>query len=164
MPKINQHITASEVMLITDSGPAGVMSLHAALTIAEDAGMDLVEIAPQSKPPVCKIMNFGKFRYEAKKKLQKAKKNQKVILIKEIRLRPNIGAHDLNVKLNQIKGFIADGEKVKLSMRFKGREVTHQDIGLNIINKLLADISETTKPESPLKVERNQITVMLVQK
>lgn len=127
-------------------------------------GLDLVEVSPTAEPPVCKIMDFGKFRYDNKKKTQQSKKKQKTADLKEIRFRPNIGDHDLKVKINHIIKFIKNGEKVKLTLRFKGREITHHDLGMNIINATIEAVSDIAQVESPPKTEGKQIVAMLVAK
>jgi len=142
----------------------GVVPLNVALAKAEAAGLDLVEISPHSEPPVCKILDFGKYRYESKKKVQKTKKKQKVVEVKEIKLRPNIGKHDLDVKVNQIKKFIGSGEKVKITLRFKGREISHQEIGMNLVNGIIEQVSDIAQAEVLPKVEGVQIVTILVAK
>lgn len=142
----------------------GVVTREEALLKASDAGLDLLEIAPKASPPVCKILDFGKYKYEVKRNLQKAKKKQKVVELKEIRLRPAIGEHDLDVKINHIRSFIERGDKVKVVMRFKGREITYFDIGRAVFEKLVARISDIAVPESPIKNEKFQIMTTLVGK
>jgi len=138
--------------------------LSIALDRAEGLGLDLVEISPKAVPPVCKIMDFGKYKYETKRNLQKAKKKQKVVETKEIRLRPTIGDHDLDIKINRIKTFIAKGNKVRVSLRFKGRQTSHHEVGANIIEKVLIKTAEVSVPEIPPKREGMQIVVTLVAK
>ena len=141
------------------------MPTHEAIEMAKKAGgLDLVEVSPTAEPPVCKIMDFGKFRYDNKKKTQQSKKKQKTADLKEIRFRPNIGDHDLKVKINHIIKFIKNGEKVKLTLRFKGREITHHDLGMNIINATIEAVSDIAQVESPPKTEGKQIVAMLVAK
>ncbi len=142
----------------------GIVDLKDALDKASSSQLDLVEVSPGASPPVCKILDFGKYKYDAKKKLQQAKKKQKLIAVKEIKLRPNIGTHDLEVKLKHIKKFIAEGEKVKITLRFKGREISHRDLGMNLINKILVDTEDIAQAESKPKVEGKQIIAMLVPK
>lgn len=165
MPKINGQITAPTIRLIDENGTMiGVVSREEALLKASDAGLDLLEIAPKASPPVCKILDFGKYKYEAKRNLQKAKKKQKVVELKEIRLRPAIGGHDLEVKINHIRGFIEKNNKVKVVMRFKGREASYFELGKEVFEKLMAKVSDISEPESPIKQERAQIIVTLVRK
>ncbi len=142
----------------------GVVPIQVALEHARNAKLDLVEVSPTASPPVCKILDFGKFKYESKKKLQQAKKKQKVVDIKEIKLRPNIGAHDLEIKLKQIKKFIAEGEKVKITLRFKGREITHNEIGMAVVQRVVASAADVAATETAPRIEGNQITTMLIAK
>ena len=164
MPKTNRQITASSVRLIDESGTMqGVVQLDFALSKASDIGLDLVEISPKADPPVCKIMDFGKYKYESKRNSQKAKKKQKVTEIKEIRVRPAIGDHDLNIKINQIKNFIAKGDKVRVVLRFKGREASHFELGTKVIEKVLERTSDVAVAETPPKRESHRtIAVTLV--
>lgn len=142
----------------------GVVSRTDALSKSVDAGLDLIEIAPKASPPVCKILDFGKYKYEVKRNLQKAKKKQKVVELKEIRLRPNIGEHDLNIKINHTRGFIEKGNKVKVVMKFKGRETSYFELGKEVFEKMMAKLSDIAEPESPVKNEKSQIMTTLVAK
>lgn len=142
----------------------GVVSREEALNKSAEAGLDLIEIAPKASPPVCKILDFGKYKYEVKRNLQKAKKKQKVVELKEIRMRPAIGEHDLEVKINHIRGFIEKGNKVKVVMRFKGREASYFDLGKEVFEKLMAKLSDISEPEAPVKNEKTQIMATLVAK
>lgn len=142
----------------------GVVSLDVALNKADIAGLDLVEISPKISPPVCKIMDFGKYKYELKKTLQQAKKKQKVTVTKEIRIRPTTGEHDLNVKINRIKNFIAKGDKVKVVLRFKGRETVHHGSGETAIDKIIAATADIAAPEYPPKREGYRLVVTLIAK
>jgi len=161
LPKINRQISADSVRLIDETGAMlGVVQLDFALSKAVGAGLDLVEISPKADPPVCKIMDFGKYRYEAKRNKQKAKKKQKVTEIKEIRLRPAIGEHDLNIKINRTKSFIAKGDKVRVVLRFKGRETSHYELGTEVIEKVLARTSDVAVPEAPPKRESHRMIAM----
>ena len=136
-PRINEEIRVREVQLIDASGHNhGPTPIQAALDMAQAAGLDLVEIAPNSSPPVCKILDYGKYRYHEQKKQQEAKKKQKIIQIKEIKLRPNIDPHDLGIKLKAVEKFLAEGDKVKFTLRFRGREMAHQEIGMNLLRKV----------------------------
>ena len=129
-PRINREIKAKEVRLINYNGEnAGVVSLAEALKIAQEVGLDLIEISPQVTPPVCKVLDYGKYKYEMQKKKNEAKKNQKVVSIKELKLRPMIDTHDYEVKVKQAKKFLAQGDKVKFTMRYKGREMSANDLG-----------------------------------
>lgn len=153
-PAINNQIRAQEIRLIDFEGEmVGVVSLRTALSMAEVAGFDLVEISPQAEPPVCKIMDYGKYRYEMQKKKHEAKKNQKVVEVKEIKLRPTIENNDYLVKFKMAQKFLADGNKVKVTMRFRGREMAHQEFGMRIFNKLQEDLQEIAKIEQAPKFE-----------
>lgn len=136
-PRINRQIVADKIRLIAANGDMiGVTTTREGLRLAEEAGLDLVEISPGAVPPVCKILDYGKFRYHEQKKQQEAKKKQKIIQIKEIKLRPNIDPHDLGIKLKAVEKFLAEGDKVKFTLRFRGREMAHQEIGMNLLRKV----------------------------
>ena len=165
LPKSNKEITARQVRLINqNSEMVGVVDLAVALKKAEEAMLDLVEIVPQSDPPVCKILDFGKYKYEIKKKLHNAKKKQKVIAVKEIKLRITIGNHDLQVKLKQIRNFIAEGDKVKISLKFRGREITHNELGIALLQRVQNEVADIAKAELGPKIEGMQAVMMLVTK
>ena len=138
----------------------GIVSIHEALNAAEEAGLDLIEISPQAMPPVCKILDYGKFKYEAQKRRNEAKKNQKVINIKELKLRPQIDTHDYEVKIKQAKKFLAQGDKVKFTMRFKGREIAN-DHGREVLKQILEDLEGLYKLESEPKMEGKQMFMMI---
>lgn len=140
----------------------GVVGLNEALRIAQDRGLDLVEVSPNAEPPVCKILDFGKFKYEAQKKAHEAKKKQKVIEIKELKIRPNIGPGDYTVKLKSIKSFIEDGNKVKITLKFRGREITHDEIGMQLMQRIMADTAEYAKAEQEPKMDGKQIMMVLI--
>ncbi len=140
----------------------GVVPLGEALELAYDSGMDLVEISPNADPPVCKITDYGKMKYESQKKKAEARKKQKVIEIKEIKMRPNIDQHDYDVKMRSINRFIAEGDKVKVTMRFRGREMAHQEIGMNVLNRVRDDLEETAKIEQFPKMEGRQMVMVMV--
>lgn len=164
-PSANLEITASSVRLIDEKGEMlGITSISSALEKAQAVALDLVEISPQSEPPVCKIMDFGKYKYQEKKKLNDSKKKQKVVSIKEIKLRPTIGDHDLNIKVKSINQFIADGDKVKVSLKYKGREITHQEIGRAVFDKIKTLLSEECKIELEPKLEGNQLLMIVIPK
>lgn len=159
---VNDSIKAKQVRLIdANNENRGIVSIKEALLIAEDAGLDLIEISPQANPPVCKVLDYGKYRYEQQKKKNEAKKNQKIVEIKELKLRPAIEAHDYEVKLKQAKKFLEQGNKVKLTMRFKGRELSANDMGKQILSKLTEDLDDCSKIDSELKLEGRQMTVIL---
>lgn len=165
LPNKNEQITASEVRVINHEGKMlGVLPLSQALAKAAEFSLDLVEIDPNSTPPVCKILDCGKHLYDLKKKSQNAKKKTKAAELKEIKFRPNIGSHDLNFKTKAIEKFLKKGEKVKISLRFKGREISHNEIGMELINKVIESVSEYGAVEAEPKIENFQITAVLVAK
>ncbi len=161
--RTNEQITASEVRVISSSGKQlGIISIREALNHAEDEGYDLVEVSPDAKPPVCKIIDYGKLKYKEQKSKKEAKKKQKTIEVKEIKMRPGINKHDYEVKVRALSKFIEGGNKVKISMRFRGREMEHQNIGRDLLNKLTEQVSEYAKVEVPPKSEGRQIMMILV--
>ena len=161
-PRINREIKAKEVRLINYNGEnAGVVSLAEALKIAQEVGLDLIEISPQVTPPVCKVLDYGKYKYEMQKKKNEAKKNQKDVSIKELKLRPMIDTHDYEVKVKQAKKFLAQGDKVKFTMRYKGREMSANDLGKEILNKLLEDLDGLCKVDSAPKMEGKQMFMIV---
>jgi translation initiation factor IF-3 len=148
-----------------DGEQLGVMPTHLALEAARNRALDLVEVAPSAKPPVCKIMDFGKFRYVQKKRQQEAKKNQTIVLIKEIKFRPKIEDHDFGFKVNHILRFLNEGNKVKVTVMFRGREIAHKDLGREILVRVAKDTSEVSQVESATKVEgRNMVMVLAPKK
>ena len=162
-PRTNEKITASEVRVISSKGlQLGIISIREALIYAEDEGYDLVEVSPDAKPPVCKIIDYGKLKYKEQKSKKEAKKKQKTIEVKEIKMRPGIDTHDYQVKVKALKKFISGGNKVKVSMRFRGREMEHQNLGLDLLKKLTEEVSEYAKVEVPPKSEGKQIMIILV--
>ena len=162
-PRTNERITASEVRVISSSGKQlGIISIREALNHAEDEGFDLVEVSPDSNPPVCKIIDYGKLRYREQKSKKEAKKKQKTIEVKEIKLRPGIDKHDYLVKLKALSKFIGGGNKVKVSMRFRGREIEHKNLGMDVLNKLTEEVAEYAKVEVLPKFEGKQILMILV--
>ncbi len=142
----------------------GIVSFPEALSAAINVGLDLVEISPQADPPVCKILDFGKFKYEAKKKIQEAKKKQKVIVLKEIKFRPNIGIGDFEVKMRSIIKFLDEGDKVKISLTFKGREIVHNDIAMTLFKRIIEAAGEHAKLELEPKLEGRQMMMIMVAK
>ena len=141
--RINRQIRAREVLVIDENGvQRGVMSVPEACRLADEAGMDLVEVSPNANPPVCKILDFGKYRYEMEKKSREAKKNQTVVKIKEIRMQPKIERHDLETKSKAIAEFLGEGNKVKVSVRFRGRELAHPELGKVVLDKILDALTE----------------------
>ena len=162
-PRTNEQITASEVRVISSTGKQlGIISIREALNHAEDEGFDLVEVSPDAKPPVCKIIDYGKLKYKVQKSKKEAKKKQKTIEVKEIKIRPGIDTHDYQVKIKALSKFISGGNKVKISMRFRGREMEHQNIGLNLLKKLTEEVSDFAMVETPPKSEGKQIMMILV--
>lgn len=162
-PRTNEQIAASQVRVISSTGAQlGIISIREALNYAEDEGYDLVEVSPDAKPPVCKIIDYGKLKYKEQKSKKEAKKKQKTIEVKEIKMRPGIDTHDYQVKVKALKKFISGGNKVKVSMRFRGREMEHQNLGLDLLKKLTEEVSEYAKVEVPPKSEGKQIMIILV--
>ena len=162
-PRTNEQITASEVRVISSTGKQlGIISIREALNHAEDEGFDLVEVSPDAKPPVCKIIDYGKLKYKEQKSKKEAKKKQKTIEVKEIKMRPGIDTHDYQVKVKALSKFIAGGNKVKVSMRFRGREMEHQNLGVDLLKRLIEQVKEYAKVEVPPKNEGKQIMMVLV--
>ena len=161
--RTNEQITASEVRVISSTGKQlGIISIREALYHAEDEGFDLVEVSPDAKPPVCKITDYGKLKYKEQKSKKEAKKKQKTIEVKEIKMRPGIDKHDYEVKIKALSKFISGGNKVKVSLRFRGREMEHQNLGMELLKKLTEEVSEYAKIEIPPKPEGRQIMMILV--
>jgi translation initiation factor IF-3 len=138
--RINEQIRVREVRLIREDGEQGIMPTQGALELARDQGLDLVEVAPQANPPVVKILNYGKFKFENEKKIRDSKKKQKLLKLKEIRMQPKIDDHDLDFKSKHVRGFLAEGNKVKVTVRFRGRELAHTELGLDVLKDVLARI------------------------
>ena len=163
--RVNEEIRAPQVRLIDQDGEMqGVMSAREALARAYDVGMDLLEISPNAEPPVCKITDFGKFKYEQQKKANEARKRQKVVEIKEIKVRPNIDDHDYEVKMRQMKGFIEEGDKVKVTLRFRGREMAHGQLGMAVLQRVAEQTSEIAKVEAHPRMEGRQMLMVLAPK
>ena len=161
-PRINDEIRVPQVRLIDDAGEMiGVMSAREALIRAYDLGLDLVEISPNAVPPVCKILDYGKYKYEQQKKANEARKKQKVVEIKEIKVRPNIDDHDYDVKMKQMKNFIGEGDKVKVTLRFRGREMAHQELGVKVLERIRSDLNELVKVEQMPKLENRQMVMVV---
>ena len=152
----------SEIRLIGPEGEnVGVVPPSVGLQMAQDAGLDLVEISPNATPPVCKVMDLGKYKYEQQKREAEARKKQKVIEIKEIKFRPGTDDHDYDVKMRSVMKFLEGGDKVKVTLRFRGREMAHQDLGLELLNRVRDDVGETGKVESMPKLEGRQMVMMI---
>ncbi len=161
-PRVNEEIRVPQVRLIDQEGEMmGVMSARDAMLRAFAVGLDLVEISPNADPPVCKILDYGKFKYEQQKKKNEAKKKQKVIEIKEIKVRPNIDENDYQVKMRAMKSFIEEGDKVKVTLRFRGREMAHQDIGIRVLERIRAEMDISTKVEQMPRLENRQMVMVL---
>jgi len=142
----------------------GIVTIRDALIAAEEAGLDLVEVAPNADPPVCKILDYGKYKYEAQKKANEARKKQKIIEVKEIKMRPNIDDNDYEVKMRSAKRFIEEGDKVKVTMRFRGREMAHQDLGMNVLVRVRDELEPVAKVEQMPKVEGRQMIMVMAPK
>ena len=160
--RINNRIDAREVRLIDAEGQnIGVVPIRQAMMMAEEANLDLVEISPDAKPPVCKILDYGKFKFQEQKKAAEARKKQKVIEIKEIKMRPMIDDHDYDVKMRAIHKFIGEGDKVKVTLRFRGRELSHQQLGMNLLKRVQEDTAEDAKIEAYPRMEGRQMLMVL---
>ncbi len=161
-PRINDDIDVPQVLLIDHHGEKrGVVKTREAIAIAAEAGLDLVEVSPTTTPPVCKILDYGKFKYQQQKKKAEAKKKQKVVEIKEIKMRPNIDAHDYQVKVKAMKRFFEEGDKVKVTLRFRGREMAHQDRGADLLKRVQDEFEEIAKVEQYPKMEGRQIMMVM---
>ena len=151
-----------EVLLIDEKGTkVGVVAIATAIEAAEAAGLDLVEVSPNTDPPVCKILDYGKYKYQEQKKRNEAKKKQKTVDVKEIKMRPNIDVHDYQVKLRAMQRFFEDGDKVKVTLRFRGREMAHQELGMDLLKRLQEEVDEVAKVELPPKMEGRQMVMVM---
>ncbi|OQS41915.1 translation initiation factor IF-3 [Chromobacterium haemolyticum] len=163
--RINGEITAREIRLVGKEGEQiGVVSLREAMALAEEGDVDLVEISPTAQPPVCKLMDYGKYKYEQSKKRHEAKQKQKQVQIKEIKFRPGTDDGDYNVKLRNLTRFLSEGDKAKVTLRFRGREMAHQNIGLELLKRVEADLSEIAVVEQFPKLEGRQMVMMIAPK
>src|SRR5580704_8958761 len=161
-PRINEEIRVREVQLIDKDGAnKGVTEINAAIAMAQEAGLDLVEISPNTTPPVCKILDFGKYKFQAQKKAAEARKKQKVVEIKEIKLRPMIDDHDYDVKMRSMQRFFEEGDKVKITLRFRGREMAHQELGVKLLERVKTDTASFSKVESEPRFEGRQMVMLL---
>jgi len=142
----------------------GVVPIADAMGVAADHGLDLVEVSPNAEPPVCKVLDYGKFKFEAQKKANVARKKQKTVALKEIKMRPNIDTHDYDVKMRAIHKFIGEGDKVKVTLRFRGREMAHQELGMKVLDRVRADMEATTKVEQFPKMEGRMMTMVMAPK
>jgi translation initiation factor IF-3 len=161
-PRINEEIRAREIHLIDKDGAnKGTVTVAEALVFAQEAGLDLVEIAPNAEPPVCKLLDYGKFKYQEQKKAAEARKRQKVVEVKEVKFRPMIDDHDYDVKMRSMLRFFEEGDKVKVTLRFRGREMAHQELGTKLLDRLKTDVSELAKVEQDAKFEGRQMIMVL---
>jgi translation initiation factor IF-3 len=161
-PRINEEIRSREVQLIDQTGHNhGTVDFNAAITMAQEAGLDLVEISPNNTPPVVKILDYGKYKYQAQKKAAEARKKQKVVEVKEIKLRPMIDDHDYDVKMRAMQRFFEEGDKVKVTLRFRGREMAHQELGTQLLDRVKTDTSKMAKVESDARFEGRQMIMIL---
>lgn len=161
-PRTNDEIRNAQIQLIDQNGTNhGTVETVVAIKLAIEAGMDLVEISPNNVPPVCKIMDYGKFKYSAQKKAAEARKKQKVVEIKEIKLRPMIDEHDYEVKMRAMQRFFEEGDKVKITLRYRGREMAHQEIGTKLLDKIKSDVSTLAKVEQDARFEGRQVVMVL---
>ncbi|SDX24683.1 translation initiation factor IF-3 [Roseicitreum antarcticum] len=159
---MNERIRAPEIRLIGAEGEnLGVVTPEHAMSLAEQAGLDLVEISPNAAPPVCKIMDFGKYKYEQQKREAEARKNQHVIEVKEVKFRPGTDVHDYDVKMRNVMRFLEGGDKVKVTLRFRGREMAHQQLGLELLNRVADDVGEQGKVENMPRMEGRQMVMMI---
>ena len=162
-PRSNNRINSPEVQVIASNGEnLGILNTNEAIAMAKEEGLDLIEIAPNAKPPVCKIIDMGKYKYDAQKKANKAKKKQKIVLLKEIKLRPVTEAHDYNFKLKNAQKFLSKGDKVKFTIRFKGRELQHSNLGHDLMSKIKEDVKLVGKVEMNPKFDGKQM-IMVIQ-
>jgi translation initiation factor IF-3 len=160
--RVNDRIEAQEVRLVGEDGEMiGVVRLREALERAREAGLDLVEVSPTAKPPVCKVLDYGKFKYEAQKRANAARKKQRVIEVKEIKMRPGIDDNDYNIKMKKVRTFLEEGDKVKVTMRFRGRELSHQNLAMNILTKVKDEVSDLGKVEQFPKMEGRQMVMVM---
>ena len=164
-PRINDMIDEPTVLLIDAEGEKrGVIPTDEAIRMAEEAGLDLVEVSPNAKPPVCKLLDYGKFKYQAQKKANEARKKQKTVEVKEIKMRPNIDTHDYDVKMRAMLRFFEEGDKVKVTLRFRGREMAHQELGMQLLNRVKEQVEEIAKVELYPRLEGRQMIMVLAPK
>jgi translation initiation factor IF-3 len=164
-PRVNDQISVDKVRVIDADGEmVGVISVEEGVELAFEVGLDLVEVSPHADPPVCKILDYGKFKYEAQKKANEARKKQKVIEVKEIKMRPGIDEHDYQVKMRAVKKFLDHGDKVKMTIRFRGREMAHQNLGMKVLDRVREDLGEEIKVEQFPKTEGRLMTMVVAPK
>jgi translation initiation factor IF-3 len=161
-PKINTAITAAEVRVLDEEGEMrGVMSVAEGIALAEEVGLDLVELSPNAEPPVCKILDYSKYKFQQQKKAAEARKKQKTVDVKEVKIRPGIEQHDYDVKMRNARRFLEAGNKVKVTMRFRGREMAHQNIGFDLLKKMQEELADVGKTDLQPKMEGRQIIMVL---
>jgi translation initiation factor IF-3 len=161
-PRVNNEIDSRTIRLVDADGEmVGVVTLREGLEMAAEVGLDLVEVSPNAEPPVCKILDFGKFKYEAQKKKAEARKKQKVIEVKEIKLRPGIDDNDYGVKMRAMRKFLEEGDKVKVTLRFRGREMAHQDLGVKVLDRVREELEDLGKVEQFPKMEGRQMVMVI---
>ena len=164
-PRVNEQIEAEKVRVVNADGEmVGVISKEEGVEIAFEAGLDLVEVSPNADPPVCKVLDYGKYKYEAQKKANEARKKQKVIDVKEIKMRPGIDEHDYQVKMRSVRRFLDEGDKVKMTIRFRGREMAHQELGMKVLDRVREDVDELAKVEQFPKSEGRLMTMVIAPK
>ncbi|WP_306884948.1 translation initiation factor IF-3 [Amorphus orientalis] len=161
-PRVNSDIRVPRVQLVDAEGNnRGIVETDEALAMAEESGLDLVEVSPNADPPVCKILDFGKYKYQSQKKAAEARKKQKTVEVKEIKMRPNIDTHDYEVKMRSMMRFFEEGDKVKVTLRFRGREMAHQELGMDLLKKVRSETEEFAKVESEPRLEGRQMVMVL---
>ena len=164
-PRVNEQIEAEKVRVVNADGEmVGVISKEEGIEIAFEAGLDLVEVSPNADPPVCKVLDYGKYKYEVQKKANEARKKQKVIDVKEIKMRPGIDEHDYQVKMRSVRRFLDEGDKVKMTIRFRGREMAHQELGMKVLDRVREDVDELAKVEQFPKSEGRLMTMVIAPK
>ena len=160
--RTNEMIRVREVRLIDDEGnQLGIVPTQEALRMAKDKDLDLVEVSPNANPPVCKILDFGKYRFEQEKKLRESKKNQKVLKLKEIRMQPKIGSGDLDTKAKHVQEFLNEGDKVKITIRFRGRELAHTELGFDVLNEVLKRLTSAYNIDKPAKMDGKMMSITI---
>lgn len=164
-PRVNEEIKVPSIRLVDADGEmVGVVSLLEGLAMAEEVGLDLVEVSPAAEPPVCKILDYGKFKYAEQKKKNEARKKQKVIEIKELKMRPGIEEHDYQTKMRSMFRFLDEGDKVKITIRFRGREMAHQDLGVRVLDRIQQDVGDIAKIEQTPRTEGRMMTMVIAPK
>ena len=161
-PRVNEDIEARSVRLVAADGQmVGIVGIHEALDAAQSVGLDLVEVSPNAEPPVCKVLDYGRFKYEAQKKKNEARKKQKTIEVKEIKMRPGIEQHDYDTKMRSVRRFLDEGDKVKVTLRFRGRELAHQEVGRAVLQRVQNELGDAVKVEQFPKMEGRQMVMVM---